>query len=101
MRKVNYTVREDVDTDSIIDAIAAEKQRIFENITDPRAEFKKERKTVLTIHYKPDPDTRTVVISADISSTLAPLALSAASEIAQQITFDEMTDENGEPVSWS
>lgn len=93
MKKTRYTVREDVDTEMIIDAIAAEKKRIWENIEDSRAEFKKERKTVLTIHYKPDPETRQVIISADITSTLAPLALNAASEVASQISFDDIDTE--------
>ncbi len=101
MKKIRYTVKEDIDTDAIVDAIAAEKKKIFENISDERTEFKKERKTTLTIHYKPNPDTRTVTISADIQSTLAPQALLAASEIASQISFDDINEEDGEVTTWS
>lgn len=91
-----YTVKDDVNTDAIIDAIAAEKQRIIANINDRRADPKKERKTVLTIHYKPDPDTGSVTISADIGSTLAPLKLKEAGELACQISFEDLDDETGE-----
>lgn len=91
-----YTVKDDVNTDAIIDAIAAEKQRIMANINDRRADPKKERKTVLTIHYKPDPDTGSVTISADIGSTLAPLKLKEAGELACQISFEDLDDETGE-----
>lgn len=95
----HYTVKEDINADAIIDAIAIEKQRIMANINDRRADPKKERKTVLTIHYKPDVDSGSVMITADIGSTLAPLKLKEVGELACQISFDDVDYETGEVMA--
>ena len=87
-----FTLKESVSTESIIDALAREKNKIMENINDERADAKKERKTVLTIHYKPNPDTGDVSVTADIGSTLAPLALKEMAHLVDQISFDDLDD---------
>lgn len=96
MRKPKYSIRNDVDISSIIDAIAAEKEKILNNINDGRADPKKERKTILTIHYKPDPETARILISADIVSSIAPLQVKEAQQLATQISFDDMDPEDQE-----
>ena len=93
---MNYSIKEDVDTDSILDAIAAEKQRIMANINDRRADAKKERKITLQIHFKPNPDTGSVTVGADINSSLAPLAIASLADAVTQISFDEIDEETGE-----
>ena len=95
-KRVNYSIKEDVDTDSILDAIAAEKQRIMANINDRRADAKKERKITLQIHFKPNPDTGSVTVGADINSSLAPLAIASLADAVTQISFDEIDEETGE-----
>ena len=96
MRKVKYRISKDVDTDDILEAIAAEKQRIMENINDRRADAKKERKITLQIHFKPNPDTGSVTVGADINSSLAPLAIASLADAVTQISFDEIDEETGE-----
>lgn len=95
-KRVNYSIKEDVDTDSILDAIAAEKQRIMANINDRRADAKKERKITLQIHFKPNPDTGSVTVGADINSSLAPLAIASLADAVTQISFDDIDEETGE-----
>lgn len=96
MRKVKYRISKDVDTDDILEAIAAEKQRIMENINDNRADAKKERKITLQIHFKPNPDSGSVTVGADINSSLAPLAIASLADAVTQISFDEIDEETGE-----
>ena len=96
MRKVKYRISKDVDTDDILEAIAAEKQRIMENINDRRADAKKERKITLQIHFKPNPDSGSVTVGADINSSLAPLAIASLADAVTQISFDEIDEETGE-----
>lgn len=96
MRKVKYRISKDVDTDDILEAIAAEKQRIMENINDLRADAKKERKITLQIHFKPNPDSGSVTVGADINSSLAPLAIASLADAVTQISFDEIDEETGE-----
>lgn len=96
MRKVKYRISKDVDTDDILEAIAAEKQRIMANINDRRADAKKERKITLQIHFKPNPDSGSVTVGADINSSLAPLAIASLADAVTQISFDEIDEETGE-----
>lgn len=96
MRKVKYRISKDVDTDDILEAIATEKQRIMENINDRRADAKKERKITLQIHFKPNPDSGSVTVGADINSSLAPLAIASLADAVTQISFDEIDEETGE-----
>ena len=96
MRKVKFRISKDVDTDDILEAIAAEKQRIMENINDRRADAKKERKITLQIHFKPNPDSGSVTVGADINSSLAPLAIASLADAVTQISFDEIDEETGE-----
>ena len=95
-KRVNYRINEDVDTGSILDAIAAEKQRIMDNINDRRADPKKERRITLQIHFKPNQDTGSVTVGADINSSLAPLAISSLADAVTQISFDDVDEETGE-----
>jgi 5-enolpyruvylshikimate-3-phosphate synthase len=95
-KRVNYRIKEDVDTGSILDAIAAEKQRIMDNINDRRADAKKERRITLQIHFKPNPDTGSVTVGADINSSLAPLAIASLADAVTQISFDDVDEETGE-----
>lgn len=95
-KRVNYRINEDVDTGSILDAIAAEKQRIMDNINDRRADAKKERRITLQIHFKPNPDTGSVTVGADINSSLAPLAIASLADAVTQISFDDVDKETGE-----
>lgn len=95
-KRVNYRIKEDVDTDSILDAIAAEKQRIMDNINDRRADAKKERKITLQIHFKPNPETGSVTVGADINSSLAPLTIASLADAVTQISFDDVDEETGE-----
>lgn len=95
-KRVNYRINEDVDTDSILDAIAAEKQRIMDNINDRRADAKKERKITLQIHFKPNPETGSVTVGADINSSLAPLSITSLADAVTQISFDDVDEETGE-----
>jgi 5-enolpyruvylshikimate-3-phosphate synthase len=96
MRKVKYRISKDVDTDDILEAIATEKQRIMENINDRRADAKKERKITLQIHFKPNPDSGSVTVGADINSSLAPLAIASLADAVTQISFDEIDEETEE-----
>ena len=95
-KRVNYSIKDDVDTESILDAIAAEKQRVMANINDRRADAKKERKITLQIHFKPNPDSGSVTVGADINSTLAPLAIASLADAVTQISFNDIDAETEE-----
>lgn len=89
-----YRIIEEVGTSDILAAIAEKKAEVFDNINDGRADFKTTRRITINIEFKPDPDTGSVAISANIATKLAPVSLMALTHAVQQIALEDI--ETGE-----
>ena len=89
-----YRITEDVGTEDILNAITEKKAEVFDNIKDRRADFKTTRRITINIEFKPDPDTGSVSISANIATKLAPVSLMALTHAVQRIAFEDV--ETGE-----
>lgn len=90
-----------VNMTAVIDAIAAEAEKILANINDPRADEKKERRITLQIHFKPNPESGIIGITSDINSTLAPKRIQEMAEICQQMQFELDDDESDEDQTYA